>query len=56
MRFRRKVFKDFDISKTHPDLLRYMQSVDKRTKVCDLCPLKRDIIAPKIFEVNSNDV
>ena len=56
MRFGREVFKDFDISKTHPDLSRYMQSVDKGTKVCDLCPLKRHIVAPRIFEVSSNDV
>ena len=56
MRFGREVFKDFDILKAHPDLLRYMQSVNKGTKVCDLCPLKRHIVVPKIFEVSSNDV
>ena len=33
-----------------------MQSVDKETKVCDLCPLKTHIIVAKIVKVNSNDI
>ena len=40
----------------HPELLRYIKSLNKDTKVCHLCPLKRYILAAKIFEINSNDV
>ena len=44
------------ICKRHPELLMYIQSADKETTVCDLCPLKRHIIVAKIFKDNSNDV
>ena len=40
----------------HPELLRYIQSVDKDNKVCYLCPLKRYILVATIFKINSNDV
>lgn len=44
------------IYKNTPEFLRYMQSMDKETKVWDLCPLKRHMVVAKIFQVNSNDV
>ena len=44
------------ICKTHPELLKYIQSVDKETKVCNLSPLKRHSMVTKIFEVNSNNI
>ena len=34
----------------HPELLRFIQSMDRETKVCDLFLLTRHIIVAKIFE------
>ena len=52
--FGHEVFNNFDIWKTHPELLRYTQPVDKEANVCGLCPLKWHIIVSKIFKANSN--
>ena len=30
--------------------------MNKKTKVCDICPLKRHVIVAKVFEDNSNDI